>query len=106
MVEWLFKYWLEVLFGLVTAGFGFVSRSLNKKMERQKKRSEAIENGVRDMLRLTILDNYERCKSTGTISVSRKDALDHAYKSYHELGGNGTITQIHKEIMEMPVITK
>ena len=104
MVEWLFKYWLEVLFGLVTAGFGIISRSLSKKMERQRARSEAIENGVRDMLRLTILDNYERCKSAGYISVSRKDALDHAYQSYHELGGNGTITQIHTEIMAMPIL--
>lgn len=105
MVEWICKYWLEVLFGLVTAGFGIISRSLSKKLSQQKIRSEAIENGMRDMLRLTILDNYERCKSAGCISVSRKDALDSAYQSYHALGGNGTITQIHKEIMEMPIMT-
>lgn len=104
MVEWIAKYWLETLFGLVLAALGWIARNLSKKLKKEQERNVAIESGVRDMLRLTILDNYERCKQAGVISVSRKDAIDSAYKSYHALGGNGTITQIHKEIMEMPII--
>lgn len=104
MWEWICKYWLEALFGLVLTGIGIAQRKLSKRMKDEKNRNQAIENGVRDMLRLTILDNYERCKMAGKISVSRKDAIDSAYKSYHALGGNGTITQIHNEIMEMPII--
>ena len=103
MWGWLVKYWLEVLFGLVVTGIGIVQRRLSKRMKEERKRNEAIENGVRDMLRLTILDNYERCKSAGIISVARKDAVDSAYQSYHALGGNGTITRVHEEIMEMPI---
>ena len=103
MWEWVAKYWLEVLFGLVVTGIGIVQRRLSKRMKEERKRNEAIENGVRDMLRLTILDNYERCKSAGIISVARKDAVDSAYQSYHALGGNGTITRVHEEIMEMPI---
>ena len=104
MWEFIAKYWLEALFGLVLTGIGIVQKRLSKRMKDERKRNEAIENGVRDMLRLTILDNYEKCKQAGVISVSRKDAIDSAYNSYHALGGNGTITQIHKEIMEMPII--
>ena len=103
MLEWIAKYWLEVLFGLVSAGFGIFSRRLSKRLNEEKARNEAIENGVRDMLRLTILDNYERCKQAGVISVARKDAVDSAYKSYHALGGNGTVTQAHSEIMALPI---
>ena len=104
MVEWLFKYWLEVLFGGVLTVLGIIARNLNTKLKKEQERNQAIENGVRDMLRLTILDNYERCKQAGVISVSRKDAIDSAYNSYHALGGNGTITQVHSEIMAMPII--
>ena len=104
MVEWLVKYWLEVLFGGVLTVLGIIARNLNKKLKGEQERNKAIENGVRDMLRLTILDNYERCKQAGVISVSRKDAIDSAYNSYHALGGNGTITQVHSEIMAMPII--
>ena len=103
MLEWLAKYWLEVLFGGVLTGIGIVQKRLSKRQKEERKRNEAIENGVRDMLRLTILDNYERCKQAGVISVARKDAVDSAYQSYHALGGNGTITRVHEEIMAMPI---
>ena len=81
MWEWFCKFWLEVLFGAVLAGIGVVQRRLSKRMKDEKARNQAIENGVRDMLRLTILDNYERCKWAGSISVARKDAVDSAYQS-------------------------
>lgn len=103
MWEWFCKYWLECLFGLMVTGVGIVQKRLSKRMKIERKRNQAIENGVRDMLRLTILDNYERCKSSGVISVARKDAVDSAYQSYHALGGNGTITKVHEEIMDMPI---
>lgn len=104
MWEWLVKYWLEVLFGLVTAGVGIALRRISKALQKEKLRNQAIEDGVRDILRMQILDTYERCIQAGKISVSRKDAIDSAYKSYHALGGNGTITQVHNEIMEMPIV--
>ena len=104
MWEWILKYWIEEVFGLIVIGFGIVLKNINKQMKAEKIRNQAIENGVRDMLRLTILDNYERCKQEGKISVARKDAIDSAYDSYHALGGNGTITRVHEEIMEMPIV--
>ena len=33
----------------------------------------------------------------------QQDAIDSAYRSYHALGGNGTITQVHNEIMQMQI---
>ena len=72
--------------------------------QEEKERNQAIEDGLRSVLRLQILDNYEKAKNDGKISVSRKEAIDSAYKSYHALGGNGTVTQIHNEIMEMPIL--
>lgn len=104
MWEWILKYWIEEVFSLIVIGFGIVLKNINKQMKAEKVRNQAIENGVRDMLRLTILDNYERCKQEGKISVARKDAIDSAYNSYHALGGNGTITRVHEEIMEMPIM--
>lgn len=103
MWEFIAKYWLEVLFGAVTAGIGIILRRISKKLENERKRNEAIENGVKDILRIQILDTYDRCKSAGMISVARKDAIDSAYRSYHALGGNGTITQVHSEIMQMQI---
>lgn len=104
MLEFIAKYWLEVLFGAVSTGVSVALRNVNKRLKEERERNQAIENGLRDVLRLQILDNYEKANADGKISVSRKDAIDSAYKSYHALGGNGTITQIHNEIMEMPIL--
>lgn len=103
MWEFIAKYWLECAFGLITAGIGIVLKRISTKLETERKRNEAIENGVKDILRIQILDTYDRCKQAGVISVARKDAINSAYESYHALGGNGTITQVHNEIMLMQI---
>ena len=104
MWEFVAKYWLEVVFGLIVTGLTAGVTRINKKLKEQKLRDQAIENGVRDILRIQILDTYEKCKQAGSISVSRKDAIDSAYNSYHALGGNGTITQVHNELMGMSIV--
>ncbi len=105
MQEFIVKYWLEFLFGLITAGLSAGYAHLSKRLKAERNKNQAIENGLRDLLRIQILDNYDQCVSAGNvISVSRKDALDSAYQSYHALGGNGTITRVHEEIMQMRIV--
>lgn len=105
MWEFVVKYWLEFVFGLIVAGLSAAYTHLSKRFKAEQAKNQAIENGLRDILRIQILDSYDRCVQNGrVISVSRKDAIDSAYKSYHALGGNGTITQAHREIMEMTIV--
>ena len=103
MWEFIAKYWIEFLFGLIAAALSAGYAKISKRLKDEKVRNTAIENGVRDILRMQILDTYDRCKASGSISVSRKDAIDSAYNSYHALGGNGTITQVHNELMAMQI---
>lgn len=105
MMDFIVKYWLEALFGVVLAALSVGYKTLANRLKSEKKKNQAIEDGLRDLLRIQILDNYERCVAAGnTITVSRKDAIDSAYQSYHALGGNGTITRVHQEIMEMRIV--
>ena len=103
MWDFIAKYWLEFVFGLIVAALSAGYAKISKRLKEEKVRNQAIENGVRDILRMQILDTYDRCKAAGSISVSRKDAIDSAYTSYHALGGNGTITQVHNELMAMQI---
>lgn len=104
MWEFIVKYWLEFVFGLIIAALSAGYARISKRLKEERIRNQAIENGVRDILRMQILDTYEKCKVAGVITVSRKDAIDSAYNSYHALGGNGTITQVHNELMSMPIV--
>ena len=103
MWDFIAKYWLEFVFGLIVAALSAGYAKISKRLKEEKVRNTAIESGVRDILRMQILDTYDRCKAAGSISVSRKDAIDSAYTSYHALGGNGTITQVHNELMAMQI---
>jgi len=106
MGEFIAKYWLEFAFGIITAILSGLYARLAKRFKAEKLKNQAIENGVRDILRMQILDSYDKCKAQGgMISISRKDAIDSAYKSYIALcGHDGTITRVYEEIMEMPII--
>jgi hypothetical protein len=108
MWEFITKYWLEVAFGVITAGLSAAYAHLSKKFKAEKKKNEAIENGLRGILRIQILDTYDRCLADGSrISVSRKDAVVSIYNSYVALGDgehtDDTIREIYEKIIHMTI---
>ena len=57
---------------------------------------------IRSMLRQNIIDAYNRLTTRGYAKVFEKDNVKDMYDSYHDLGGNGTITHLVNEIMDLP----
>ena len=107
MWEWLLKYWLQVLFGFVVAGFSAAYANLAKKFKAERAKNAAIENGLRGILRIQILDTYDRCVANGKkISISRKDAIVSIYQSYVALGTENvddTIKALYEELVHMEI---
>ena len=105
MLEFIAKYWIEVLFGAVVAGLSTAYAKLAAKFKKERAKNEAIEAGLRGILRIQILDTYERCVADGRrISVSRKDAVAAIYQSYVALGEerpDDTIKHMYDEIVAM-----
>ena len=107
MWDFILIYWLEFVFGLIVAGLSAAYAHLAKRFKAEKKKNEAIENGLRGILRIQILDTYDRCLADGgRISVSRKDAVVSIYQSYCALGDSvdDTIKQLYEEIVHMAII--
>ena len=108
MWDFILKYWLEFVFGLIVAGLSAAYAHLAKKLKAERAKNLAIENGLKGILRIQILDTYDKCVACGkTISVSRKDAIGSVYRSYvalcesHE-DVDDTIHQLYEEIIHMP----
>lgn len=101
------RYWLECIFGVICAALSAGYASLKKKLKAEKAKNAAIENGLRGILRIQILDTYDKCTADGnTISVSRKDAIVSIYQSYVALGNgeaDDTIKNLYNEIMKMHI---
>ena len=107
MWDFIIKYWLEFVFGLIVASLSAAYAHLAKRFKAEKKKNEAIENGLRGILRIQILDTYDRCVADGNkISVSRKDAVVSIYQSYCALGDSvdDTIKQLYEEIVHMAIV--
>ena len=107
MWDFIVKYWLEFLFGMIVAALSASYASLVKKFKAEKAKNQAIENGLRGILRIQILDTYDRCVADGkTISVSRKDAVVSIYQSYIALGdgkADDTIKTLYEELIHMKI---
>lgn len=106
MLDWIVKYWLEVAFGVIVAGLSAAYAHLAKKFRAERAKNQAIENGLRGILRIQILDTYDKCVAAGRkISVSRKDAIGSIYQSYCALGDtvDDTIRTLYEEIVHMTI---
>ena len=109
MWDFIVKYWLEFIFGIVVASLSAAYAHLAKKFKAERAKNQAIENGLKGILRIQILDTYDKCVAKGSkISVSRKDAIGSVYRSYvalcesHE-DVDDTIKQLYEEIVRMPI---
>jgi hypothetical protein len=107
MWDFILKYWIEFAFGIVTAILSAAYAHLAKKLKQEKKKNAAIENGLRGILRIQILDTYDKCVADGNrISVSRKDAVVSIYNSYIALGNgesDDTINDLYNQIIHMTI---
>jgi hypothetical protein len=107
MWDFIVRYWMEFAFGLVTAILSAAYAHLAKRFKAEKKKNEAIENGLRGILRIQILDTYDKCVADGNrISVSRKDAVVSIYNSYIALGNgesDDTINDLYTQIIHMTI---
>lgn len=110
MWEWIGKYWLEALFGVIVAGLSAGYARLAKKLKKERAKNEAIENGLKGILRIQIIDTYDKCVSNGRkISITRKDAIGEVYRSYVALCESqeevdDTIKQLYEELVHMPIM--
>ena len=91
---------------VVTASWGFcvwlVKRAFTKQKETET-RQEAIEDGLRSLLRAEIIRTYEKSMDRGFCPLYSKQALEICYNAYHNgLNGNGAITDIYTRTMNLP----
>lgn len=101
-MEWMARYWLEALFGVVLAAMAAGYRRLAKRLKSRNEKDKALENGVRAILRNDIITLADKYLDAGDIPVYALETITGMYEAYHELGGNGTITKLVEEVKKLP----
>ena len=95
MLDWIVKYWLEVLFGGIAAGLLWSYRRVAKKMRDRAAEDAAIKTGLIAILHDRIYAECRRCIAEDEVTVEEMRNIEYLYNAYHDLGGNGTGTELY-----------
>ena len=91
MIEHIIKYWVNWAMGLIALGMLTLWRKVRKDKQDQDATQQAIQDGVKALLRDRIIQMYGICKSKGYCTIQEREALESLYTAYHVgLHGNGT----------------
>ncbi len=66
------------------------------------KREKALGDGVQVLLRNQLIEYHDKYTDKGYCPIYAKESARKSYEAYHELGGNGVITKLYNDIMQLP----
>ena len=72
-------------------------------LKRQKKDRDANGRGTMLLLRVQLIEYHDRYMREGDIPSYALDNFIEMYEAYHELGGNGMVTAMYEEILELEI---
>lgn len=98
MWEFIIKYWLQCLFGLICGAIGYILKKIFGLYQRQR----AVEKGVQALLRNELIRRYREYEIKKEISILDKENITHMFEEYKNLGGNGTVKKMYEDLLELP----
>ena len=106
MIEFIQRYWIEVIFGMIVAALSASYRMLSSKLKNKIKEQDAVKEGV-----LAILHDrlYQACRyfiGVGYCEIEDMKNIEYLYDAYHSLGGNGTGTELYSRVKSLPIKEK
>lgn len=102
MLTFIQQYWMEAVFIMITGGITYLWNMLRKKVSYSIKEQHAASNGVKALLKDRIIQSYHFYMEKQEIPIYALESVLSMYEEYHNLGGNGTITQLVEELKELP----
>lgn len=98
MIDFIIKYWVEFLFGLI----GSALFAMGKMIHDQREKYQCIGDGVEALLRNEIIESFNKYSDKGYCPIFAKENVTRMYTAYHALGGNDVATELKDKILAMP----
>ena len=95
---------LESIVPMLLTGVGGLCGWLLKSHRKEEARAQAMETGLRTLLRAELLEIHAKYVPLGYIPVAAMEETDRVYKAYHSLGGNGAGTKLYEELKALPTV--
>ena len=75
---------------------------LSTKIKNYNKKDKAIEDGLVALLRNELVRRYREYETKGEMAILDKENIEDMFKQYENLGGNGTVKKMYKELLDLP----
>ena len=87
---------------IVNALAGAIITLLWTMLRAKKRENDALKEGVQALLRDRIIQAYNHYSDKGWIPIYAMESIEACYKSYEELGQNGVIDNLMKQLRALP----
>lgn len=102
-------YVVTVLLSVISGTLVYVVQNLLRENDRLRKdkrdgdraRQKALADGVMNLLRIQLIEYYDRYMTDGEIPKNVYENWEDMYSSYAALGGNGTVKKMNDDIVHL-----
>lgn len=103
MLQHIQLYWIDYVFGLITAALALGLKLVLKRDSIRKRENIGLKNGMKALLHNEIMRMGKELVSEGKCTPEQFEELEYLYKPYHEdLGGNGSAERMYNQVKELP----
>ena len=99
MLDILINHFIEIILGFIITFLTY----MYKKLINYNRMIKFVRDGVKALLKTKIIEKYNYYKELGTITIFDKQLISDLYSEYHNLGGNGVITDLMEEVNSLPI---
>lgn len=99
MLDILINHFIEIILGFIITFLTY----MYKKLINYNRMIKFVRDGVKALLKTKIIEKYNYHKELGTITIFDKQLISDLYSEYHNLGGNGVITDLMEEVNSLPI---
>lgn len=103
MLNFIKEYWLQTIFGGVTTCLTLTIKGLYSRIKAERLEQDLIKEGVIAILHDRLYHVCHEYISNGYITVPDLNNLGYLYYGYHNLGGNGTGTELYERCKKLPL---
>ena len=104
MPEWITKYWVEWVFGLIIAGLTWALKRLNTRIKKEQAENRALRDGMKALLKVNLEKECERCQREGWCGTVKRGTIADMYDAYQGLGGNGGTKTLVEQTLALPAV--
>lgn len=104
MPEWISKYWVEWVFGLIAAALAWMVKRLSARIKREQEENKALRDGMKALLKINLDKECERCQRDGWCGSVKRGTIMDMYSAYKGLGGNGGTQTLVEQTLQLPAV--